>query len=295
MQTTNRLAPGSRIGDYIVERAVGDLSADAIHVLLPRKVRLTVAPRPVSSVRMMREACILEALRHPGVPRIFEVGMLTVGCHDPWVATEIVAGDTLLDTTMKDGRLGLREVLAVIRETAEILAYAHKRGVAHRGVRLDAIIRPSASEAAVRGFPLVLANWSEACLQEAVEDNGRAFADDVFALGLVADLILASRAAAPLKLVALVDDMLAPDPLDRPAAAEVAVRAKLIAEALDTPADDEIVEENVVLVELPRTITPPPVPPAARARVRWTPAIGLDPTPSQGVAVGVLKPRPQRP
>jgi hypothetical protein len=285
---TTALVAGARIGDYIALRALHDGSLDAVHVLLPRKVRLTVAPRPVASVRMMREACILEALRHPGVPRVFEVGMLADGSHEPWVASEIINGDTLLDSTMKGGRLQIRDVLEVVRDTAEVLAYAHKRGVAHRGVRLDAIVRPSRADIAMRGFPLVLVNWGEACVQDGVEDNGRAFADDVFALGLVADLVIASRASAPTKISRLVDDMLAPDPLDRPAAAEVAVRAKLILDNLDALSDDDIVEENVVLVDISRS--PPPVPPA-RNRVRWTPAIGINPTPAQGVVVGVIKPR----
>lgn len=293
MPTTDILA-GARIGDYIVERKLLDGSYDAVHVLLPRKVRLTVSSSQrssVASVRMMREACILEALRHPGLPRVFEVGMLS-GSHEPWVATEIINGDTLLDSTMKDGRLQIREVLEVIRDTAEVLAYAHKRGVAHRGVLLDAIVRPSRSDIAMRGFQLVLVNWGDACLQDSIEDDGRLFADDVFALGLVADLVLASRTAAPHKLALLVDDMLSPDPLDRPAAAEVAVRAKLILDGLDVLGDDDIVEEHVVLVDISRA-TPPPLPPlaASRMRTRWTPPIGINPTPSQGVVVGVIKSR----
>ncbi len=286
---TTTFTAGARIGDYIVERTLLDGSCDAVHVLLPRKVRLTVGARPAGSVRMMREACLLEALRHPGVPRVFEVGMLADGSHEPWVATEIINGDTLLDSTMKVGRLQIREVLEVIRDAAEVLAYAHKRGVAHRGVLLDAIVRPSRADVAMRGFPLVLVNWSDACLHDSIDDDSRLFADDVFALGLVADLVIASRASAPHKLARLVDDMLSPDPLDRPAAAEVAVRAKLILDGLDVLTDDDIVEENVVLVDISRP-TPPPLP-VARMRTRWTPPIGINPTPSQGVVVGVIKSR----
>jgi serine/threonine-protein kinase len=292
MPTTDRFLAGARIGDYIVERVLEDGGLDAVHVLLPRKVRLAIAQRPVASVRMMREACILEAIRHPGVPRVFEVGMLADGSHDPWVASESINGESLLDCTMRGGRLQIREVLEVVRDTAEILAYAHKRGVAHRGVRLDAVVRPSRADIAMRGFPLVLVNWGEACLQDGIEDNGRAFADDVFALGLLADLVIASRASAPAKLALLVDDMLSPDPLDRPAAAEVAVRAKLILDGLDTLGDDDIIEENVVLVDLVDiSRSAPPPPPPSRNRVRWTPAIGINPTPAQGVVVGVIKPR----
>jgi hypothetical protein len=289
MVTTKDLSNGARIGDYIIQAQVGD-AYEAIHVLLPRKVRLSVAPRPVSSVRMMREACILEALRHPGVPRIFEVGVLPAS-HEPWVATEIVPGSSLLDLTIEKGRLDLREVLAIVQQVADILAYAHRRGVSHGAVRPDAILRHDQADAGSRGFPLCLTNWSEACLHDSKADNGRAFAEDVFALGLVADLVLASRAVAPPKLAALIDDMLAPDPFQRPCAAEVAARAKVLLDGADVLTDDDIIEESVVLVDISRS-SPPPVPPQARARVRWTPALKMSPTPSNGIVVGTIKLRP---
>jgi serine/threonine protein kinase len=288
MMTTN-LSNGARIGDYIIQTQVGD-AYEAIHVLLPRKVRLTVAPRPVSSVRMMREACILEALRHPGVPRIFEVGVLPTS-HEPWVATEIVPGSSLLDLTIEKGRLDLREVLTIVQQVADVLAYAHRRGVSHGAVRPDAILRHNQADAGSRGFPLCLINWSEARLHDTQVDNGRAFAEDVFALGLVADLVLASRTSAPPKLAALIDDMLAPDPFQRPCAAEICARAKVLLDGLEILTDDDIVEESVVLVDISRS-TPPPVPPQARARVRWTPALKMSPTPSNGVVVGTIKLRP---
>src|ERR1051325_2986117 len=117
MGTTDRFSPGSRIGDYVVERDAGD-GYEAVHVLLPRRVRLEVMHptfvglKPVA-VRMMREACILEALRHPGVPRIFEVGLMndqrtfmsaqsgpegSMTRGRPWVASELVEGEALVST-----------------------------------------------------------------------------------------------------------------------------------------------------------------------------------------------------
>src|ERR1043165_7458531 len=100
MGTTDRFSPGSRIGDYVVEREAGD-GYEAVHVLLPRRVRLEVMHptfvglKPVA-VRMMREACILEALRHPGVPRIFEVGLMNdQRTNRPWVASELVDGESV--------------------------------------------------------------------------------------------------------------------------------------------------------------------------------------------------------
>lgn len=242
-----------RIGDYAIERDVED-GYEATHVLLPRRVRLSVMHptfvglKPVA-IRMMREACILEALRHPGVPRVYEVGVLSdQRTQRPWVASELVEGEALLGA-----RLSAREVLAVVRSVAEILAHAHARGVAHRGVRPDAIICGDGS----RGFPLCLVNWGDARAPEANEDKDRVFADDLFALGLVADLVLASRTGAPAKLLALIEDLLAPNPMSRPSATEVMTRAQHL---LDTVGAEPV---------------PPPIPAAAAAKVRWTPPMGI--------------------
>ena len=309
MGTTDRLArlaPGSRIGDYVIEREAGE-GYEAAHVLLPRRVRLCVMHptfvglRPVA-VRMMREACILDALRHPGVPRIYEVGVLTdQRTQRPWVASERVDGESLAETLLDGGYVPVCELLAMLREVGDVLAHAHARNVAHRGVRPDAIVRGDGS----RGYPLCVVNWCDARVPDASEDADRAFADDVFALGLVADLVLASRAGLPAKIHALIDDMLAPNPMSRPSAAEVAARAKVILDVLEAPpmlADDdvEIIEENIVLVDISRgRPTPPPAqrparpttppPPLANARLRWTPALGVVSTaPTQSVPIRAL-------
>src|SRR5436190_5950085 len=156
MGTTDHLehlVPGNRIGDYVIDGEADD-GYQATHVLLPRRVRLDimhptfVGLRPVA-VRMMREACILEALRHPGVPRIYEVGVLAdQRTQRPWIASELVHGESLA-TTFLIGYVTVVEVLAVVRDVADILAHAHARNVVHRGVRPEAIIRGDGS----RGYP----------------------------------------------------------------------------------------------------------------------------------------------
>src|ERR1041384_4904778 len=94
--TSDRFAPGERVGDYVVE---GEASYEAsaivycaTHVVLPRQAHLKIThpgSRP-AAVQLMREACILEALSHPGVPRVHECGVLAD--RRPWCAIEMVAG-----------------------------------------------------------------------------------------------------------------------------------------------------------------------------------------------------------
>lgn len=317
MGTNDCLAVGDRIGDYVIDFVwdsdVGDATYDATHVLLPRRARLSVASRPAGAVRLMREACILEALHHPGVPRVFEVGVLAAPSEAPrpWVATEILYGQSLLEIALLVGKLPVRDVLGVMRDIGDTLAYAHKRGVAHGNVRPDEIVRVDGS----RERELCLVNWHAARVLDTEDDQQRAFADDVFALGLVADLALVSRASVPADVAALIDDMLAPDPTSRPRAHEVAARAKQLLEAIDASDDDVVLEEDVVLDELsdddilddvteglargtrPQKIvnadtTPDAAIPMQRTRGNWTPAIRMDPTPARGIPVAAVS-KPQ--
>lgn len=296
----NTFTPGTRIGDYVVEREAGD-GYEAVHVLLPRRVRLEVMHptfvglKPVA-VRMMREACILEALRHPGVPRIFEVGLMNdQRTNRPWVASELVEGESLATAHVLSPIL----VLELIRDIADILAHAHERGIVHRALRADMIIRDFEG---ARGFPLCIVDWSDA----RVDGTDRCRADDIFALGVIAHQALtghlptgptARRAThAPARLCLMIDDLLVANPMSRPSAAEVRARAKLILETLDE--GDPVIEESIHLddvIEIANESFEPTVPqlPALRAP-RWTPPLGVTaappPVPAR-ISIGVLKPR----
>src|SRR5688500_2653155 len=93
---------GARLGDYVIERGLaakpGFVAWSARHALLPRRARIsTVHPafagaQAIAS-QLTREACILEVLRHAGVPRVFECGQLPDG--RPWVACELIEGPGL--------------------------------------------------------------------------------------------------------------------------------------------------------------------------------------------------------
>lgn len=262
-----------RIGDYELVRTLptitpGILEYEAMHVLLPRRahVRVIAAGDPH---RVMREACILEALAHPGVPRVYECGRLRD--RRPWIALELLDGPTLADA-VTDRPLLAADMLAVVRDVAEILDYAHVRGVVHGRLRPAFIVRCETG--------LFVSGWAAASTpdsQPPIEPGA-----DIQALGVIAyealalappTLPLARRVPAlPRALCALVDRMATGNELARPTAAEV--RAEAI-RLLDQPAED-IVEE--IEIELP--------PPRA---MRWTPS--YQPTIQPG---DPLDPRPTR-
>src|SRR5205085_1569563 len=94
-------AEGVRIGDYWIDEEVPARSSEVAyrttHRVLPRSARVAILSpalvgcRP-AEIQLMREACILEALHHSGVPRVFECGVLD---RRPWIATQFIDGTTI--------------------------------------------------------------------------------------------------------------------------------------------------------------------------------------------------------
>jgi serine/threonine protein kinase len=256
--------PGDRIGHYRVEAELGASGAglliQAQHLVLPRRVLIKVVHPAFAQVQehvvqTLREACILEAIGHPGVPMIYESGVLRD--RRPWFALEVIAGPTLGEV-LAAGPLEALEVASVARDLAEILEHAHRRGVIHRGLRPDRVVITNA-----RRYPVCIPDWSEAVAHDAVwhalpatPDHARAYVApelgddhaepramiddraDLFALGAIAYRALTgeppiapdaetclrvgdARPDAPGELVAVIEACLAFDRFDRPSAGEV--------------------------------------------------------------------------
>jgi len=237
VSTRDRLRPGTRVGDYkVVAQVRGEETGvvyASVHLVLPRRAAVKVCHGGRElAVKLLREACILEALSHPGVPRVFECGVLAD--RRPWVALELVHGAPLSDA-MKDGPIAIADLVVAVRGVAEILAHAHGRGVVHQRIHETALLR-----APDRAFPLCLTGWGEVSAGRDVDPSC-----DVHALGALAFRALTGSLleptasaqvqcpSAPAELTSLIDAMLAPDAPARPSAAEIHARAAWIAETLE--------------------------------------------------------------
>jgi eukaryotic-like serine/threonine-protein kinase len=258
------IRPRDRIGNYRVEVELGPTGSgillEAHHLVLPRRAILKVVHAAFAAlkpfvVQTLREACILEAIAHPGIPVVYESGVLRD--RRPWFAFELIRGPTL-EQHLAAGPLAVPEVAALIRDIVDILEHAHRRGVIHRGLRPDrVVITPE------RRYPLCIPDWSEAIAHDAaahlphplwegaspyiapelahqLAQGGQEHIDDrvdMFALGAIAYRALTGRLPfdgrsehapahdlrpdAPRELAQLIDSLLAFDRFDRPGAGEL--------------------------------------------------------------------------
>lgn len=310
-------ALGARIGEYCLESELSARSTEVAyrssHRVLPRAARVAIlSPAFVgvrlAEVQLMREACILEAMHHSGVPRVFECGTLD---RRPWVATELVEGATV-EQLSSERPLAISEALAIVRDAAAILAHAHDRGVVHRNVTPKVIVRTPA-----RGFPICLTSWGDASIHDnaipqVVDPSTRfyrapelaegSFSDapidgrvDVFSLGAVmfeaATLVLPEPVqkfpGVPAAFHRLLAAMLARDPDDRPSAASVRDEATRLAETF-TESDGPVEEVEVELIDISQ-------PSAAMARLGWMPTKTPAPLPAlRSHAIGTVRRRKER-
>lgn len=233
--TSARFIPNARVGDYTIDQELRSedtgLVYAATHLVLPRRAAVKVmhpaqAYMRSLAVQILREACVLEALSHPGVPRVYECGVL--GDKRPWVALELITGDTIAELVASEP-LPLGELVAMLAAATDVLEHAHARGVVHNRLTDASIVRTPHRRAAfsVRGWGDVVAHDSNL----AAAPHG-----DVHDLGLVAfraltgqtmregDQVAQHAPHAPRELAILIDDMIAHEPSARPSATEVLAR-----------------------------------------------------------------------
>jgi len=82
--------------------------------------------------RMARERNLLAALEHPGIARLYDVGVTDAG--DPYLALEYVEGEPL-DQYCATRQLGVRERLTLFLQVIDAVASAHAQLIIHRDLK----------------------------------------------------------------------------------------------------------------------------------------------------------------
>src|ERR1700693_16371 len=134
------ILPGARLGPYEILSAIGAGGMGEVYrardARLNRDVALKVLPEVFAAdadrmARFEREARGLAALNHPHIAAIYG---LEESNSSRALVMELVDGPTLADR-IGAGPIPLDEALAIAKQIAEALEYAHDHGVIHRDLK----------------------------------------------------------------------------------------------------------------------------------------------------------------
>lgn len=141
------LAPGTRVGDYVVSGRLGQGGMATVyaglHPLIGKRVAIKVIRRELCMSaeavdRFLQEARAVVAIDHPNIVDIFTFGRLEDGrCY---YVMELLDGRTLADKLEIEGPLTLIEALGVLQATCDALHAAHCAGVVHRDLKPQNVI-----------------------------------------------------------------------------------------------------------------------------------------------------------
>jgi serine/threonine-protein kinase len=133
-------------GRYTLERRIGQGGTADVYRAKDSRLDRTVSIKILNSAlandaefrnRLKREATAASALAHPGIVRIFDAGEDTVtdargvSVTHAYIVMEFVQGIELTKVIAK-GPLKVAEALRIAKETADAVAFAHKKHIIHR-------------------------------------------------------------------------------------------------------------------------------------------------------------------
>jgi Tol biopolymer transport system component len=156
---TAPLAPGTTIGPYRVESALGSGGMGEVYRArdsrLGRPVALKLLPAgpdadPRLLARFEQEARAASALSHPNVVTVYDVGE-HAGRH--WLAMELVEGQSLR-AVLRDGPLPVERAIRIAAQIADGLAAAHARGIVHRDLKPENVMVGDDGRARILDFGL---------------------------------------------------------------------------------------------------------------------------------------------
>jgi serine/threonine protein kinase len=140
--TPEELPPGTTLGSYVVQSLIasggGGMVYKAQHNLLGRKaavkvLRREIATSPEAVARFLREAQVVNLIRHPNIVDIFEFGQLPDGRR--YFVMELLDGSDLSTILKRRGRLGPAEILEILTPLCSALEAAHGAGIVHRDLK----------------------------------------------------------------------------------------------------------------------------------------------------------------
>jgi serine/threonine-protein kinase len=137
-----KIAPGALAGEYMLKAVLASGGHGAVyeaeHRILGRRAAVKVLHPHLSDQgemlqRFVREARVVNQIRHPNIVDVYDFGMLPDG--SPYYVMELLPGRTLSQLLNERGRLSPQRALAFLEPVCAALEAAHRAGVVHRDLK----------------------------------------------------------------------------------------------------------------------------------------------------------------
>ena len=146
------------IPGFRVHRPIGRGGSSTVYLADQQRADFTrpVALKIVDSLvdspslwRVREEQRILARLEHPGIARLYDTGLTSLG--QPYLAMEHVAGETIVEHC-RAHQLPVRERIELFLSVLDAVRYAHEQGIVHRDLKPANILVSSRGEAKLLDF-----------------------------------------------------------------------------------------------------------------------------------------------
>jgi serine/threonine-protein kinase len=146
------------IPGFRVHRRIGRGGSSTVYLAdqeradFTRPVALKIVDSMVDSPsawRVREEQRILASLEHPGIARLYDTGLTSLG--QPYLAMEHVAGETIVEHC-RAHQLPVRDRIELFLSVLDAVRYAHEQGIVHRDLKPANILVSARGETKLLDF-----------------------------------------------------------------------------------------------------------------------------------------------
>jgi Tol biopolymer transport system component len=302
---------------YRVERELGGGGMSRVFVVeeieLGRRVVVKVLPpelaAALSTERFKREIQLAAQLQHPHI-----VPLLTAGAKDGllFYSMPLIEGEAVRARLIRQRELPIPEVVRILRDVVDALAYAHEHGVVHRDIKPDNILMSghhalvtdfgvskalstATGESNLTSVGVALGTPAYMSPEQAAAEPQIDHRSDIYSVGAVAYELLTGRppfAGMGPQQVLSAHITTAPEPVTRHRETVSPALAQLVMRCLEKRPADRWQSANDLLTELEALATPsggmtPTTTLGARHRTLW-PRYALSALVSVALIAGVV-------